>query len=696
MSGDVTGAVVQVGVLHGGVHLHPSPPLATPRQLPAARAPFVGRVAELVELDRALTAPAGGSVTVVVSAIGGVGGVGKTWLALEWANRRLDRFPDGQLFVDLRGFSPASGPVAPADALRGFLTALGADPGRLPGDLDALAGLYRSLVAAKRVLVVLDNAADVEQVVPLLPGGASCAVLVTSRRRLTGLVVGHGARPLSLDVLTTDEAHALLVSALGAGRVAAEHRAARELIELCGGFPLVLALVVARARLRSSLREIVAELSEFGLDALDDDPTTSLPAVLSWSLRHLTDEQRTVFALLGAAPGPDIGLPAAACLAGLAPARTRKALQALEDASLVDHRADNRYAMHDLVRACAGTVPEPGRQAALERVVDFYLHTAHAADRLLDPHTDPIPPDPPSPGVLPRPPADQPAAMAWLEAEHTNLIAAQRTAAAHHRHRAAWHLAWNLTTFHWRRGHLHDDLAVWRVALDAAEHLSDPAISIRTLRSLGSAHSWLEHHEEAVEHLCRALALAEHHHDIPQQAVTHNELVHAWERRGDDHKALEHARRTLELHRALGNPVREAMALNAVGWCAARTGDHDTAREHCRAALALHRRHHEPGGEADTLNSLGWIDHHTGRHHRAIRHYRQAIALYRALGHTYYLADTLDALGRAHAALARRDPARTAWREALGLYREQGRGADVERVQRQLDDLDANPTNVNS
>lgn len=303
-------------------------PVVVPRQLPATPAQFVGRQRELDRLGALLCAwPPGGEGpaaeevtpggTLLISAIGGTGGMGKTWLALHWAHRNLHRFPDGQLFVDLRGFSPTERPAHPTDALGGFLDALGVGRDRQPTDQDRRAELYRSLVADKRMLVVLDNAVSTDQVVPLLPGGHHCTVVVTSRNQLRGLIARHGARPVHLDVLSDTEARTLLTGILGPDRADADDRAIAELVESCGRFPLALGLVAARAAAdpRSPLRDIVAELHDLGLDALDsDDPSASLPAVLSWSLRRLTDRQREVFALLGIAPGSDTGLPAVICL----------------------------------------------------------------------------------------------------------------------------------------------------------------------------------------------------------------------------------------------------------------------------------------------------------------------------------------------------------------------------------------------
>jgi tetratricopeptide (TPR) repeat protein len=670
-----------------------------PRQLPGAPATFVGREEYLGALDQALTSvdgnPSAGAA-VVISALGGAGGIGKTWLALHWAHRHTDLFPDGQLFVDLRGFSPDSRPLDPAVAVRGFLDALGVDPGRLPVDLDAQAALYRSLVSGKRMLIVLDNAATADQVVPLLPGSPTCTVLVTGRTRLASLIDRHGARHVQMDILSREEARALLIERLGDRRVAAEPQATDELIELCGRYPLALSITARHVSLRPRipLAEFADELRDLGLDVLDDDDlTASLPAVLSWSLRGLTTGQRSVFALLGIAPGPDIDLPAAVSLTGLSLTEARKALHVLEGHSLVDRHPHGRYRMHDLIRAYAVTtahdhLQEPARRAALERVVDFYLHTANTADRLLDPNRALVRLGPPAPGVHPDPLPDLPGALAWLAAHHLHLLAAQRISADHHRHRTVWHLAWSLGTFHRRQGHHHDGLAVWQAAADAAGHLPDPAARILAYRSLGRAHSELGRYEQAIGHLHQALALAQQHRDPTQQAHTHQALTRAWELRGDDLRALEHARHALDLYRALDQSVWEADALNDVGWYSARLGDYDTARGHCQAALLLHRQHRNPDGEAATLDSLGYIDHHTGQHHQAIRHYHQAVALYRTLGDTTGAADTLDKLGHPHIALGQHDEARAAWQQALEMYREQDRAADAERVQRQLDNVD--------
>ncbi|HEX5407979.1 MAG TPA: tetratricopeptide repeat protein [Pseudonocardiaceae bacterium] len=697
--GVVSGQVVQAGVITGGVHQHlpaSRAPMPAPRQLAAAPAGFVGRVDPLAALDLVLTdAPDGSSprtgertvgATVAISAIGAAGGFGKTWLALTWANRNLDRFPDGHLSVDLSGFGPGE-PKHPGDVLADFLAALGVDRSTLPADLDARAALYRTHIAGKRMLILLDNAATADQVVPLLPGGTSCAVLVTSRHRLSALLTRHGALPVRVDVLTDTEARALLGSALGDAHVSGAEQVVTELIALCGGFPLALGLIAARVRTQPHLvDDIAAELRELGLGALDsEDPEASLPGVLSWSLCYLTEQQRTVFALLGIAPGPDVGLHSAINLAGLPVASTRAVLQELADASLITRNPGNRYAMHDLVRAYAITLAHQDltvdtREAALRRVVDFYVHTAHSAERVLN-YREPIRPDPPAPGCLPYPLPDQAAALVWLDTEHACLLAAQHAATTRGWHLAVWRLAQSLTAFHHRRGRLHDLLAVWQVGLAAAEHLPDPT-NHTTLahRVLGDAYAAVGQHEEAIGHLNQARALSERRHDSAGQAHAHFTIAIAWERRGDERLALEHATRAWDLFRTLDDPAWEAAALNMVGWYTARFGKYDQGREHCEAALTLHRRHGDPAGEARALDSLAYIDHHVGHHHQAIDRYEQALTLFRELGNTHEVATTLDSLGKPHADLGQHDQARAVWREAVELYRRQGRTGHAKRA----------------
>jgi len=652
-------------------------PAAVPRQLPAPPAPFAGRDAELAELTKLDSGP------VVIA---GGGGIGKTWLALHWAHRQADRFPDGQLFVDLRGFSPDGEPLDPLTVLRGFLDALGHDPAGVTGGLAEHTALYRSLTADKRMLVVLDNAATDDQVEPLVPGSPTCTTVITSRRRLSTLATRHGAHAVTLAVLDEEEARTLLVRRLGENH---PESVLRELVARCARYPLALAIVASRAQAHPDipLAEFTAELRDLGLEALDDDdPGASLPAVLSWSLRRLTAEQRTTFALVGLAPGPDISLAAAARLVGLRPAHMRRVLHSLADASLLDRRAGDRYSMHDLVRDYASRQDptEDVRDAAVRRVVDFYRDTAHRADRLVAPQR-PL-------GRLPQPSTADPhelpdvqAALDWLDAEHANLIAAQHAAAGRGWHETAWQLAWSLTIVHLRRGQLHDQLVVWR----GAAHILDPVALAIAHRHLGRVHAELGDHEEGMGHLNEALALTELHGELAEQAHTHRVLARAWNLQGDQCRALDHATRAFTLYHRLDQPIWEADALNQMGWHAASLGDDDAARAHCEAALDLHQRHDNAEGAANALDSLGYIAHRVGSHAEAIRRYQQALALYRSLGNTYDYVNTVDRLGHPHAALGEAAQARAAWQEAMALYQSQGRHLPAGRLRQLLDALAA-------
>lgn len=303
---------------------------------------------------------------MVITAIEGSAGIGKTALALHWAHQAAPRFPDGQLYVNLRGFEPANTPVDPADALRGFLEAFGMSPQRIPTSVQAQARLYRSLLAHRRVLVVLDNARDAEQVRPLLPASPRCLAVITSRNQLAGLIAEHGARPLTLDVLSFPEARALLACHLGAKRVSAEARAITELIGHCGGLPLALAIVAARAATYPgfALGVLAKELAEehTRLEALDTgEPTTSVRAVFSWSYQRLSPLAARMFRLLGLHPGPDIALTAAAHLTEMPPQQAREALGELTRAHLLTQHTPGRYSFHDLLRAYATclTIQDP-------------------------------------------------------------------------------------------------------------------------------------------------------------------------------------------------------------------------------------------------------------------------------------------------------------------------------------------------
>jgi len=530
-------------------------PLAVPAQLPADVYGFAGRSEQLARLD-ALLASDEQPTAVVISAVSGTAGVGKTALAVHWAHRVRDQFPDGQLYVNLRGFDPTGQVMAPAEAVRGFLDALGVPAERIPPSLHAQTALYRSLLAGKRMLVVLDNARDAEQARPLLPGSPTALALVTSRRRLTGLVAAEGAHPLTLDLLTAGEARELLARRLGAGRIAAEPQAVKQIITVCEGLPLALTIAAARANQSGfPLAALAAELAEAGgrLDALTaDDPVSEVRAVFSWSYTALTPGAARLFRLLGLQRGPEISAAAAASLAGLPRRQTRGLLAELTGASLVAERAPGRFAFHDLLRAYAADLahtvdPDDQCRAGVGRLLDHYLHTGHAADRLLDPHRDPIglPVPSPAPGVTPERLADLGQALAWLAAELPVLLAAVRQSVDGGFDTHTWQLAWALDTFLDRQGHWQGNAVTWQAALEAARRFGDPAAQALAHRRLARADTRLGRYQDAHTHHLHALDLSAQTGDRVGQAHAHQNLAFLWERQGQSDRALDHAQQAL-------------------------------------------------------------------------------------------------------------------------------------------------------
>ncbi|MBN6033693.1 BTAD domain-containing putative transcriptional regulator [Amycolatopsis sp. 195334CR] len=672
-------------LLHGTPETPPTRQrVPVPRQLPAPPRHFAGRGPELDRLDAASGAPA-----VVIA---GPGGIGKTWLALHWAHRHLDRFPDGQLYVDLRGFSPDEAPMAPGAALRGFLGALGVSTDAVPPDEHAQAALFRSLVRDKQLLVLLDNAADSAQLTHLLPGEHGGTTLITSRDRLQGLVVEHEADHVRLGVLSDDDAGTVLRTRLGAALVTGAPEAVREIARLCGGFPLALGIVAGQLRTRpdADVAASAAELREAGLGALDSpDPTASLPAALSWSRKRLTVRQTTLFALLGLAPGPDISVPAAAALAGTPVAEARRELDVLEHASLLTQDASGRFTMHDLLRqyaiSTADELAPPEVEAALRRVIDFYTASAYAADRVLNPHRPEVNAERTTANGLPEFPSPA-AAMSWFDDEHGCLLAAQQIAAARHWHRPVWELAWSLETFHARRAHRHEDLRTWRTAVASAEQLPEPDLRATVHRLTGTAYADLGLHDEAAHHLRLSLAIAQASEDRTGQSRAHSALAWACSTRGLLTEALDHARSALRLEELLGNPVWIADAGNTVGWYYAKIGDHDRAREHCLAALARYQGTDEIEGAATTHDSLAFIETEAGHPRLALEHYREALALHREAGDAVREANTHEHVGHLHHGLGDHDSARHHWRLAAALYQAQQRVREAEALLTRLDD----------
>jgi DNA-binding SARP family transcriptional activator len=650
--------------------------LTVPRQLPAPPSTFTGRSDQLAELDRAMAPTPEQSTTVVISAIGGSGGVGKTWLALHWAHRNIERFPDGQLYVNLRGFDPAGSPLLPESAVRTFLDALGVPATAVPATLDAQTALYRSLTAGKRILIVLDNARDSTQVVPLLPGSPTCTVLITSRNTLPALVTAHGARPIVVDVLTEVEARQLLTRQLGAERMAAEPEAVDALIRHCAGLPLALGIIAARATLAPALplTELAGQLRDTTtrLDALDaGELTANLRAVLSSSRDALGDDAAQLFALLGLAPGPDIGLPAVASLAAKPIGTVRALLNELGNAHLVQSTTPDRYRMHDLVHRYAFEQARSPHEAT-RRVLEHYLHSADIANALLGPGRGSISLPPPQPGVVPARLGDHTAALAWFTAERTVLVRAVEHAAAQGFDQHAWQIAWCATMFLSRREHWHDLLVIQRLALAAAQRLADPLALTHAHRGLGSAYVGLGEYEQAYAHLSPALDFAIVVGDPVWQAQAHRGLGRLHAKQARFQEALPHDERALELFRQAGNRVGQANALNAVGWHLAHLGQHRRAVTCCRQALALYEQMGDRHGQALTWDSLGFARHGLGQHRDSAGCYRRAVDLLRDLGHRSLQAGSLVDLGQALLVSGDHEGGVAAWQEALGIFEDLG------------------------
>jgi DNA-binding SARP family transcriptional activator len=653
-----------------------------PAQLPHQIVDFTGRYAELERLDALVAGDHERMGTsVVITSISGTAGVGKTALAVHWAHRISKEFPDGQLYVNLRGFDPTGSAMRPAEAIRGFLDTFGVTPQQIPTSLEAQAALYRSLLAGRRVLILLDNAADEDQVRPLLPGSPGCLVIVTSRNELPGLIVTEGAQPVVVDLMSVPEARQLLSRRIGENRLAAETQAVDNIIALCARLPLALMLVAARAATHPGFRlsALAAELSEVGgsLDAFDsEDQATNVRAVFSWSYQRLSVSGQRLFRLLGLHFGPDISMAAVASLAGMPKAQVRHALAELTRAHLVSERIPGRFALHDLLRAYATEVAlshdsDDYRYTARYRVFDHYLHSAYHADEVLYRHRDrPFTPAAASPGVTPESPADQKQALAWFESEHAVLLAALRQATGFDIH--IWQLAWALASFFEYQGHWRDWRDSQRRALDASLRLSDKRAQALSHWLLGSAFVQLSNYDRARTHLQHALDLYGELGDNAGQAYVHHSLARMLERQGLYREALPHAHQALALFKAAGHHIGRARALNAVGWFHAQLGDYEQALICCQQALDLQREIDDHFGLAETYDSLGYAYRHLGHQKEATASYQEAVNLYGELGDRYGEADTLVALGDAHQAFHDSESAQIAWQRALKILEQLG------------------------
>lgn len=628
-------------------------------QLPAGLPMFTGRDSELALAETLLPEPGEHQGAVVVV---GTAGVGKSVFAVHWARRIAARFPDGQLYVNLRGFDPTGSPLTAADAVRGVLESLGIAPEAVPEGTDAMAALYRSVTAERRILLLLDNACAATQVRPLLPGNSGCFVLVTSRNELTGLLAIDGAQAIRLDVLPAAEALDMLARRIGARRAMAEPDAAREIVERCARLPLAIAIVAAHCLTHPgfALRAVADNLRDSkGRGSLNTFSSPSADAaadvrdVFSWSYDSLTTEAKRLFRLTALHPVPDVTAAAMASLSGLPECTAKELLAELAGAHLLNENAPGRYDSHDLLRTYAGELSEvydspEETSRARHRMFDHYLHAARTAALQVNPLMKPPEPLPSESGVILGDPLDDADVWFWFEAEYTLLMALADNALAHGFEQHAWQLAWTLDTFLYRSGRWQDAITAQTLALEAAERLGDRALEARSHNYLGGAYSETGSTGEALKHHTLALAILESEGDLSGQAGAHIRLGIVATREGRSQDCVEHGQRALVLYRQLEDRVGQAVALNNLGYEYGLLGDHDEALVAGHEALAMWIELGDRHCEANCCDNLGYSYHHRGEHAKAVKFYERAIALFAEMGDQTSRATVLSRLGDVH------------------------------------------------
>ncbi len=688
-----------------------------PRELPAAVSHFMGRDAELSLLTELAAKAARG--TVVISAIDGTAGVGKTTLALHWAHRMAESFPDGQLYVNLRGFDPGQR-VPAADALAGFLRALGVPGMDVPAGLDERAARYRSLLAGRRMLVVLDNAGSAEQVRPLLPGRPGCVAVVTSRDSLAGLVARDGAYRIDLDLLPLPDAVNLLRALIGP-RADADPASAAELAAQCSRLPLALrvAAELAIARPGISLASLVGEMADARrrLDKLniEADTHTRVRAVFFWSYQHLDADAARAFRLAGLHPGTSFDRYAIAAAADVTTDHADHLIGLLARAHLIHSSGPGRCGMHDLLRAYAGELAashdsEDERYASLTRLFDYYLYVASAAMDTLFPsehHRRPRIPAPATPA-----PRFTSTAMArtWLDAERANLVAVAGHTGAHGWLSHTTRLAATISRYFETGGYFAEAITVNELAYHAARQADDhdaeasalnklgifewwqgrfaqaadrqrQALALFTrsgnrlgqamaLADLGTAYAQQSRYVEAGDHFRQALVLYRAVGDQRGEAMVRGNLGAIYGNQGRYQQALEHHQQVLDLYRKAGDQNGEAYALTNIGLCECELGLSQQASGRLHEALSLFRENGNRPGEAYALTTLGNIALRQGRHEQAVEYHEQGMTLCREAGDRYGETVALNGLGDAALTAGRPDAARAYHTRALAMATE--------------------------
>ncbi|MFI7386612.1 ATP-binding protein [Streptomyces sp. NPDC049813] len=645
-----------------------------PRQLPPDLAAFRGRARALAVIDGLAREASGDGRHVVISAIGGMAGVGKTTLAVHWAHQVADRYPDGQLYVNLRGFDDSGQPLDPGEALGGFLDALGVPSGDVPRGTAERGALFQARTADRRLIVVLDNARNEEQVRPLLPASPGCLTIVTSRSRLAGLCVADGASLVDLDVWTREEALSALAARIGGERCRAEPGAAAELVELCAFLPLAIAIVGAQisAEPRVPLHVGVRELRESGsrLDALSaDDLRIDVRAVFSWSYRALAPGTARFFRHLTLHPGPSVSAGAAASLAGVAMAPARRHLRELSSANLLSRDAEGRYVLHDLLRVYGTELVEQekdDRFGAQTRLLDYLRHNAGAATRVLDRRPGLDLPDPPAEGVIRVPVTSREEALEWFGQEEPTVAAALRSPEDPRLLRYRMNLTRDWVSYYSVLGRWGDEISAKRRDLEAALLLDDPAAITKNSANLARALAETGRLDEAEEQI--TLLLGQLDRLSPAlRALAERSIGWVRGRQGRHTEALHHARRALALFQELGDRGSAARELNAVGWYLTLLGEHRQAIGMCEQALPILRETGNRRSEAATWDSIGYARHRLGDLDAAIEDYDRSLRLYEEALDAYNQADVLDHIAAARLAQGDTERARASWTRAAEL-----------------------------
>ncbi|MFD6531036.1 ATP-binding protein [Streptomyces sp. NPDC060184] len=643
-----------------------------PRQLPPDLAVFRGREDALKAVRAVTSQVADHGPCVAIAAVGGMAGVGKTTLAVHWAHEVADLFPDGQLYVNLRGFDEAASPLTPGEALGGFLSALGVPRDGIPADAEGRSALFREWAASRRMIVLLDNARDGEQVRPLLPASAGCLTLVTSRNQLSGLAAVDGASLINLDVWAQTEAVTALAARVGQQRCAAEPEAAAELVRLCGYLPLAVAVIGAQigAVPELSLRAAAEELRGARLDALAvHDRRADVRAVFSWSYGALAPQTARFFRHLALHPGSAVSAEAAASLSGVELAQARRHLRELVSASLLSRDAEGRYVLHDLIRAYGAELAgqeHDDRMAAWTRFLDYLRHNAHAASGALETRLTSTLGEDPAPGVVLTAIDTHAEALDWFRREEPAVMGAvvglDEAALLPLRTRltADWEGYFSIM------GLWAEEISVQRICLAAAVTLDDPVaiarnsgMLARALTETGRAHDADEPVESALRQFPRL--------SVAERASAERCVAWVRGRQGRLADALRHARGALALYRTLDQPSHVARELNAVGWYLALLGEYPEAIAMCQEALPILQQKGNHRNEAATWDSIGYARQHLGDLDTAIADYRCALALYEQVLDTYGQVEVLDHLASAHLAKGEAGQATALWNRAAGL-----------------------------